>query len=47
MLNAIMHIVLTSIIGRSYYFISKKTGSEKLCHVLKDKHPVSGSRNSN
>ena len=33
--------------GRSYYFIDERIGSEKLCNIPKDKHLIAGSRNSN
>lgn len=47
MLNALIHVILTKIMGRSYYFIGEEIGSEKLCNVPKDQHLVTGSRNSN
>lgn len=45
--NALIHIVLIKIIGRRYYFTGERIGSEKLCNKPKDKHLVTGSRNSN
>lgn len=46
MLNASICVILIKTIGRSDYFINEEIGSEKLRNIPKDKHLVTGSRNS-